>query len=344
MMRLHVYTGAALALLLAACTSNSRIDALDVPRPSLDTTSSIRPANPIPAAGISAAHADAGQEEFAATQAVAPVQARPASIQAVERLEETSPAPVDIAMTMPDDPAPRKRRLAEQEIHSSKFRDAKPIHFGRASPKQYQVHGVDVSRWQGDINWEKLRTRGANFAFIKATDGGDHVDPAFRRNWNAAAAAGVPRGAYHFFYWCRNADQQAKWFMRNVPKTAGALPPVIDVEWSHSKSCKKRPARAIVLKKMQSFMDALEAHYGQRPIIYTAPDFYEDNLQGAFQDYPFWLRAVAEHPSKVYPGRDWVFWQYSGTGKSQGVGEQIDLNVFNGNDERWHRWLETRLH
>ena len=64
-------------------------------------------------------------------------------------------------------------------------------------------------------------------------------------------------------------------------------------------------------------MDRLEAHYGQRPIIYTAPDFYRDNLKGAFLDYPFWLRAVAAHPSKVYPGRKWVFWQYSGSGLSQ---------------------------
>ena len=67
-------------------------------------------------------------------------------------------------------------------------------------------------------------------------------------------------------------------------------------------------------------MDKLERHYGQRPVIYTAPDFYRDNLKGAFLDYPFWLRAVAQHPSKVYPGRKWLFWQYSGSGLSQGCG------------------------
>ena len=89
---------------------------------------------------------------------------------------------------------------------------------------------------------------------------------------------------------------------------------------------------------MQVFMDRLEAHYGQRPIIYTAPDFYRDNLRGHFKNYPFWLRAVAQHPSKVYPGRDFVFWQYSGSGLSQGVKGRIDLNVFNGSEAQWRRW------
>ncbi len=90
---------------------------------------------------------------------------------------------------------------------------------------------------------------------------------------------------------------------------------------------------------MQVFMDKLEQHYGKRPIIYTAPDFYDDNLKGAFTNYPFWLRAVAQHPSKVYPGRPWTFWQYSGSGLSQGVNGKIDLNVFHGSEDDWHRWL-----
>ena len=122
-------------------------------------------------------------------------------------------------------------------------------------------------------------------------------------------------------------------------KAKGALPPVLDVEWNHQSSCKWKPSRAEVIEKMQVFLDRLERHYGQRPIIYTAPDFYEDNLKGAFPNHPFWLRAVAEHPSKVYPGRDWVFWQYSGSGLSQGVNGRIDLNVFHGDESAWWRWL-----
>ena len=219
------------------------------------------------------------------------------------------------------------------------FRDAKPINFGRVKPKHYAVHGVDVSRWQGDIDWVKLRGQGANFAFIKATDGGDHLDPMFMKNWRGADAAGIKRGAYHFFYWCRVASQQADWFTRSVPGGEGALPPVIDVEWNGESSCKRRPSPAQVREKMQVFMDRLEQHYGQRPIIYTSPDFYADNLRGAFPNHPFWLRAVAQHPSKVYPGRNWLFWQYSGSGLSQGVNGRIDLNVFHGSEAEWRRWV-----
>ena len=226
-------------------------------------------------------------------------------------------------------------------IYSQRFRDAKPINFGRTSPRAYAVHGVDVSRWQGNIDWAKLRTQGANFAFIKATDGGDHTDPMFRTNWNGSKAAGLKRGAYHFFYWCRTAGEQADWFIRNVPRDPEALPPVIDVEWNHDSACRQKLSPKLVREKMKVFMEKVERHYGKRPIIYTAPDFYEDNLQGAFTEYPFWLRAVAEHPSKVYPNRRWVFWQYSGSGLSHGVTGRIDLNTFYGSAEDWHRWVAS---
>jgi lysozyme len=204
------------------------------------------------------------------------------------------------------------------------------------------VHGVDVSRWQGDIDWEKLRTQGANFAYIKATDGGDHLDPMFKENWRKAKEAGLKRGAYHFFYWCRTAGEQADWFIRNVPREAGALPPVIDVEWNGESSCSQRVSRERVLEKMQVFMDKLERYYGQRPIIYTAPDFYRDNLDGELLDYPFWLRSVAAHPSTIYRKRKWMFWQYSGSGVSHGVDGRIDLNVFHGSESDWHNWVASK--
>jgi lysozyme len=298
------------------CTSSSGIDGLGL---SNETTSSIqRPAAPVAEV--------ATPPEPVPTAAVAPE-------------PEGDSAPVENALVAKERSVAAEAAYANIVINERRFRDAKPINFGKASPKQLAVHGVDISRWQGDIDWQKLRGQGANFVYIKATDGGDHLDPMFRQNWKNAEKAGLKRGAYHFFYWCRTASEQADWFIRNVPKVKGALPPVIDVEWNHTSSCKKRPSRENVLEKMQVFMDKLEAHYGQRPIIYTAPDFYADNLKGAFKNHPFWLRSVAAHPSKVYPGRDWVFWQYSGSGLSHGVEGRIDLNVFHGDENAWRKWL-----
>ncbi|MDI6027567.1 GH25 family lysozyme [Corticibacterium sp. UT-5YL-CI-8] len=311
--------------LLAGCTSSSSMDVLQLQRPSMETTSAISTA-PVPPADIASVLAEIDE------------QPQMASVTDAGSASPQPPVPLAALASAPR-PSRAAALLGGISISPRQFRDAKPIDFGRSSPKSLAVHGVDVSRWQGDIDWERLRSQGANFAYIKATDGGDHLDPMFKTNWRLAKAAGLRRGAYHFFYWCRVASDQADWFIRNVPRDPDALPPVIDVEYNGQSSCKRRLSPEKVREKMQVFMDRLEKHYGKRPVIYTAPDFYKDNLRGAFLDYPFWLRAVAQHPSKVYPGREWVFWQYSGSGLSHGVTGKIDLNVFHGTEEQWRRWL-----
>jgi lysozyme len=329
-------------LVLTNCQSSSGVDDVLAQRPSQEMTSSVVrpsrsvkriamatvPPSPVPQQEILAWAGPVPESAAILPPAPSPVMAAPT--------ERPVPQPA------PADPMVKAAPQARMQIYSRRFRDAKPINFGPASPKKLAVHGVDVSRWQGDVDWANLRTQGANFAYIKATDGGDHIDPMFKTNWRKAKEAGLKRGAYHFFYWCRTAGEQADWFIRNVPREPGALPPAIDVEWNGESSCKRRPSRAQVLEKMQVFMDKLEKHYGQRPIIYTAPDFYRDNLRGELADYPFWLRAVAAHPSKVYPGRRWLFWQYSGSGLSHGVSGRIDLNVFHGSEEEWHNWVTAR--
>jgi lysozyme len=322
---------AALCLGLAGCTSSA--DLASSMKPSMETTSSIgRAARPVPPATV---------KEAIETTTEAVAEAGSMVVDgAADIAEATVQLPAQMAAFVPPArPAFAPDLAARGQVYRHSFRDAKPINFGTRSPRKLAVHGVDVSRWQGDIDWAKLRTQGANFVFIKATDGGDHLDPNFRKNWREADAAGMHRGAYHFFYWCRTAGEQAEWFIRNVPRVAGALPPVIDVEWNGESRCRTRPSPARVREKMQVFMEMLERHYGQRPIIYTAPDFYRDNLQGAFLDYPFWLRSVAAHPADVYPGRKWIFWQYSGSGLSHGVDGRIDLNVFHGSEALWHQWV-----
>jgi len=91
-------------------------------------------------------------------------------------------------------------------------------------------------------------------------------------------------------------------------------------------------------------MDALERHYGQRPILYTTVDFFNDNQMDRLTGYDFWLRSVAGHPSTVYPGKAWRFWQYSGTGLVPGIKGKVDVNAFAGSRSEWQNWLASRVH
>jgi lysozyme len=224
------------------------------------------------------------------------------------------------------------------------LRDHKP-HKGVAAAHTMPIQGIDVSYWQGDIDWQAVSEAGIRFAFIKATEGGDHIDPKFLENWYGAKRAGVARGAYHFIYWCRPANEQALWFMLNVPQDADALPPVLDLEWNTvSKTCPGKVSRALALKKIKILLDAMAAHTGKRPIIYTDPAFHREVLQGEFAEYHFWLRSVAAEPHEVYRGRTWAFWQFTTTGKVPGVKGKVDRNIFNGTSTDWDRvlnWLQA---
>ena len=228
-------------------------------------------------------------------------------------------------------------------VRTAKFGDADLVDFPGRNPQSYPVQGIDASRWQGVIDWRKAALSGVSFAYLKATEGGDGLDPAFATNWQGAAGAGIPRGAFHFFYWCRPAAEQARWFIRHVPRSAGALPPVLDLEWTpFSPTCTQRPDGATVRSEALIFLRLLERHYGQRPIIYTSPEIYVDAGLSQLTGYEFWLRSTADRPSGTYPGQAWTFWQYSSTGLVPGITGKADLNAFAGSKSDWARWLASR--
>lgn len=226
-------------------------------------------------------------------------------------------------------------------IFSPRFGDTDPVDWPpRDNPRSHPVHGIDTSVWQGDIDWPTLRLNGVNFAFLKATEGGDLVDPAFAHNWAGAAAAGVARGAYHFYYHCRPASQQARWYIAHVPRAVSALPPVLDMEWTpRSPTCRtKRPA-AKIRAEARIYLDAVQDHYGQRPILYTTLDFFQENELWKLGGVDFWLRSTAVHPSDSFPAQHWTFWQYSATGTVPGIRGKVDLNAFAGTRADWTAWL-----
>lgn len=223
------------------------------------------------------------------------------------------------------------------------FGDRKPVDWTGRTPQSYPVHGIDVARFQDSLNWGTARTHGVNFAFIKATEGGDLLDPMFEDHWKGAGRAGVARGAYHFYYFCTTPEIQARWFIENVPKTRGMLPPVLDMEWNpFSPTCKLRPPADVVRRNTQIFLRIIKAHYGQQPVIYTTPKFYAENDMGRLRGIEFWLRSTAVHPSEKYPNERWTFWQFTSTGRVPGASGDIDINVYAGSAESWESWLARR--
>lgn len=205
------------------------------------------------------------------------------------------------------------------------------IHLNIPSFEKYPVRGIDISWRQGQIDWQAMRRQSISFVFIKATEGGDHKDRLFEKNWNDARAAEMHVGAYHFFRAETDGAAQAINFMVNVPRIEGVLPPVVDFECSP----KKHGANAEkVLSQLNVMLLLLESYYGKRPILYATKESYDFFLKGRY-DHPFWSRDIFFEPD--FPQKEgWLFWQYSSRGRLEGVNGTerfVDLNVFNGSIE-----------
>ncbi|MDJ0366757.1 GH25 family lysozyme [Hymenobacter sp. H14-R3] len=187
----------------------------------------------------------------------------------------------------------------------------------------YSVHGIDVSAYQGRIDWPRVAQQGVRFAFIKASEGGAMRDARFRRNWRAARAAGILSGAYHYFQPNRDGGQQAALFIATVPLRPGDLPPVLDVE------APKFHDVAEMRREIRQWLTAVEAHYKVRPILYSNYAFYRHYLAGHFDDYPLWL-AHYEVAHPALPAERWIIWQHSDEAYVPGIRGTVDFNVFQG--------------
>lgn len=195
-------------------------------------------------------------------------------------------------------------------------------------PKNYSIHGIDVSYYQGKINWQKVKSMKEDdvrihFAFIKATEGVLLVDPYFQRNWREAPKVGIICGAYHFFRPKRDGKTQAKFFLQVVHIEKGDLPPVVDIETLDGVSPLKMRA------ELSDFLNFVEMKTKVRPIIYTGLKFYEDYLADNFDEYPLWI-AHYYQPKLRLDKSKWKFWQHSDKAKITGIGHIVDFNAFNG--------------
>jgi len=204
-------------------------------------------------------------------------------------------------------------------------------------PKKYTIHGIDVSYYQGKINWQKVKDMEddgvkVKFAFIKATEGLLQVDPYFQRNWREAPKVGIICGAYHFFRPKRDGKTQAKFFLQVVNIEKGDLPPVVDIESLDGVSPGKMRA------ELADFLNYVEVKTKVRPIIYSGLKFYEDYLEEHFDEYPLWIAHYYQPKLRMDKSR-WKFWQHSDKAKINGIGHVVDFNVFNGDSLALDRLL-----
>lgn len=202
--------------------------------------------------------------------------------------------------------------------------------------RQYNVRGVDVSSYQGIIDWPTLAAQDIQFAYIKATEGSCHVDRRFLYNWNNAARTDLAIGAYHFFSYDSAGSSQADNFIANVPVAEDSLPPAVDVEFYGDKE-RHLPEKADVTRELHALLDKLEAHYGKKPIIYATEKSYVLYIWNEFDDYDIWIRNTVTDTNLEI----WALWQYTDRMKLEGYDgrEQfIDMNVFQGTTEDWGAW------
>ncbi|MGN1404459.1 MAG: GH25 family lysozyme [Ruminococcus sp.] len=205
---------------------------------------------------------------------------------------------------------------------------------GRAA-RQFPVHGVDVSEYQGEIDWEVLAAQDISFAFIKATEGSGYVDPQFSDNWKNAAETELRIGAYHFFSFDSSGETQAALFTQTVEPVENMLPPVVDVEY-YGDYRETPPDRETVKQELSTMLNALEEVYGMKPILYVAGGTFW--LTEAFPEYAYWERSVYSGPPGGDAERTWTFWQYSNRLRLKGydgVERYIDGNVFVGSEEEF---------
>lgn len=202
-------------------------------------------------------------------------------------------------------------------------------------PGKYEVHGIDISHYQNEIDWKQLRKSQYNqypirFIYIKATEGGSLFDAAFEQNFDSARVNGFIRGAYHYFNPDGNADEQADFFISKVQLTEGDLPPVLDVEKRGGNTSEQ------LRTKVKKWLNRVERHYGIKPILYTSYKFKTRYLTDSLLDtYPYWI-AHYYVDSVQYKGK-WTFWQHTDVGKLPGISERVDLNVYNGRLDEFMR-------
>lgn len=206
--------------------------------------------------------------------------------------------------------------------------------FRRYTPDdmRYPLLGIDVSHHQGRIDWPAVVADGVDFAYLKATEGGDHRDREFTRNWQAARAAGLAVGAYHFFTFCRPGAEQAENVLAMVPVAADALPLAVDLEFGGN--CDRVPTPEALRHELAAFLGPVETAYGKPVVLYVTPEFL-DAYRAVLPARGLWRRSLLRAPDATAP---WRLWQYHNRARVDGIVGPVDLDTFDGDRAAFDAW------
>lgn len=196
------------------------------------------------------------------------------------------------------------------------------------------IPGIDVSHFQGIIDWPKVAASGVKFAFIKATDGTRFTDPRLKANCDGAKAAGIPFGLYHFFRANLGAAeiQQVNFFLGYAGSFPWSLPPVLDVEIGSVTAQTEEQALA--------WMSQVQASSGVKPILYCSPGYADIHLQDdQWLEYPLWVAHYDVPTPRISRWTYWEFWQYERNGTVDGISAQVDRDWFNGGESDLQKLL-----
>ena len=181
-------------------------------------------------------------------------------------------------------------------------------------------YGIDVSAHQADIDWNAVARDDIEFAYIKATEGGDFVDNRYEANWTGARDAGLETGAYHFFTLCTPGQEQAANFLEVASPAEDALPPAVDLELAGN--CSDRPSQGEVHDELETFTRTVEDAWDREIVLYLGDDFESLYEVREILDRPLWVRRFLFRPHD-----DWVIWQLHGYARVDGVAGGVDLDV-----------------
>ncbi|MBO4486299.1 MAG: glycoside hydrolase family 25 protein [Prevotella sp.] len=196
-------------------------------------------------------------------------------------------------------------------------------------PAGYEIHGIDISHYQSDIEWDKLRhamIEGCplRFIIVKSTEGASLLDEKFDDYFYEAREYGFIRGAYHFWSNRSSARDQAYFFLQKVKLEEGDLPPVLDIEHKPNDRSVEDFQRDVL-----TWLHIVEDRYHVKPIIYTYHKFKEAYLSApVFDDYPYWIAHY--YVEKVEYKGQWKFWQHTDVGRLPGIKGYVDFNIYNG--------------